>query len=91
MKTATIPSLRVDPELRAAAESVLKEGETLSAFVEDSVKRQVHYRKTQAEFIARGLASRDEAKRTREYYSAESVLGELKQMLDEAFEKDGSQ
>jgi hypothetical protein len=34
MKTATIPSLCVDPELRAAAESVLKEGETLSAFVE---------------------------------------------------------
>jgi len=55
MKTATLPSLRVDPGLRAAAESVLKEGESLSAFVENSVKAQVNYRKTQAEFIARGL------------------------------------
>ncbi len=88
MKTATIPSLRVDPELRAAAESVLKEGETLSAFVENSVRRQIDYRRTQAEFIARGLASREEAKRTGEYYSAEFVLAELKEMLDEAMAKD---
>ncbi|CDN46882.1 YlcI/YnfO family protein [Neorhizobium galegae] len=82
MKTATIPSLRVDPELRAAAESVLKEGETLSAFVENSLRAQINYRRTQAEFIARGLASLAEAERTGVYYSAEEVLGELKGMLD---------
>jgi hypothetical protein len=82
MKNATIPSLRVDPELRAAAESVLKEGETLSAFVEDSVKRQVYMRKSQAEFIARGLASREEAKRTGEYYDAAQVHEELRAMLE---------
>ncbi|MDQ0133148.1 hypothetical protein J2T08_001049 [Neorhizobium galegae] len=82
MKTATIPSLRVDPELRAAAESVLKEGETLSAFVENSLRAQINYRRTQAEFIARGLASLAEAERTGVYYSAEEVLGELKSMLD---------
>ena len=29
MKSATLPSLRVEPELREAAESVLQEGETL--------------------------------------------------------------
>jgi hypothetical protein len=82
MKTATLPSLRVDPELRAAAESVLKEGETLSAFVEDSVRRQVYLRKSQAEFIARGLASLAEAERTGVYYTSEEVLGELKDMLE---------
>jgi hypothetical protein len=82
MKTATIPSLRVDPELRAAAESVLQEGETLSAFVENSLRAQIHYRKTQAEFIARGLKAREEAKRTGIYYGAEEVLAELKGMLD---------
>ena len=82
MKTATLPSLRVDPELRAAAEGVLQKGETLSAFVESAVKAQVHYRKAQAEFIARGLASREEAKRTGVYYSSEEVLGELKGMLE---------
>jgi hypothetical protein len=82
MKTASLPSLRVDPELRAAAESVLKDGETLSAFVENSVKAQIHYRRTQAEFIARGLASREEAKRTGVYFDAEFVHAELRAMLD---------
>jgi hypothetical protein len=91
MKSATLPSLRVDPELRAAAESVLEEGETLSAFMEDSLRRHVHYRRTQAEFIARGLASREEAKRTGEYYSAEFVLAELKEMLDDALDKDAAE
>ncbi|SSC68454.1 YlcI/YnfO family protein [Ciceribacter selenitireducens] len=82
MKTATLPSLRVDPELRAAAESVLEEGESLSAFVENSVKAQIHYRKTQAEFIARGLASLAESERTGVYFTSEEVLSELKGMLD---------
>jgi predicted transcriptional regulator len=81
-KTATIPSLRVEPELRAAAESVLEKGETLSAFVENAVKKQVQYRKTQAEFIARGLASREEARRTGEYYDADEVHDELRAMLE---------
>lgn len=84
MKTATIPALRVTPELRQAAESVLQEGETLSSFVEQSVRAQIQHRRFQQEFIARGLASRDEAKRTGVYYSAEEVLDELDQMLAQA-------
>ncbi len=82
MKTATIPSLRVEPELRAAAESVLKDGETLSGLMEEALKKQVHYRKTQAEFIARGLAAREEAKRSGEYYDADEVHDELRAMLE---------
>ena len=81
MKTASLPSLRVDPELRAAAESVLEEGETLSAFLESAVRRQISFRKTQAEFIARGLAAREDAKRTGVYYSADEVHAELRAML----------
>jgi predicted transcriptional regulator len=90
MKTATIPSLRVDPELRAAAESVLKEGETLSAFVESSLRHQVEYRQTQAEFIARGLASLVEAERTGVYYSHEDVMDMLNSKLEKARARQGS-
>lgn len=57
MKTATIPSLRVDPALREAAESVLDQGETLSAFVETAIRDGIDLRRTQREFIARELAS----------------------------------
>lgn len=55
MKTATLPSLRVDPQLREAAESVLQEGEMLSGFIEASVRETLERRRTRAEFIARGL------------------------------------
>ncbi|MBO9123065.1 MULTISPECIES: YlcI/YnfO family protein [unclassified Rhizobium] len=84
MKSATLPSLRVDPELRAAAESVLEEGETLSAFVENSVRAQIEYRRTHEEFIARGLASLAKAERTGVYHSADDVLTMLKSKLDAA-------
>ena len=66
MKSATIPPLRVTPDLRNEAESVLKEGESLSSFVEDSLRRQIQHRKLQSEFIARGLAARESAKSTAE-------------------------
>jgi len=82
MKTATIPSLRVAPELRDAAESLLLEGETLSGFVEQSLRDKIQQRLSQQAFVARGMASREEARKTNQYYSAESVIGDLKNLLN---------
>lgn len=84
MKTATIPSLRVAPELRAAAEEVLVEGETLSAFVEHALRVQIRRRNVQQEFMARGLAARDEAARTGVYHDANDVMRELDEIIDAA-------
>ncbi len=84
MKTATIPALRVEPKLRESAEKVLAEGETLSSFVEESLKANIERRIHQQAFIARGITSRDEAKETQEYYSADTVINELKDMLKKA-------
>lgn len=84
MKTATIPSVRVEPEFRAELESVLAEGESLSEFVEASVRASVERRRVQAEFVARGLRSRDEAKRTGDYVDADDVVTALQRKLDAA-------
>jgi predicted transcriptional regulator len=84
MKTATFPSLRVEPELRQAAEQVLQEGESLSSFVEQSIRESVERRQAQREFIARGLRSRAEALRTGKYLSSEAVIGRLEGMLTRA-------
>ncbi len=84
MKTATIPFVRVDPEFRAEVESVLGRGETLSELVEASVRAGVQHRRVQAEFIARGMRSRDEAHRTGEYVDADTVIEQLQRKLDEA-------
>ena len=81
MKTATLPSLRVDPELRQSAEAALREGESLSSLMEQSLRDAVNRRRMQAEFIARGLAARDEAKCTGVYYSKEESLAALDAIL----------
>jgi len=82
MKTATLPSLRVEPLLRAAAESVLREGETLTSLIETAMRETIQRRRTQAEFLARGLRAGQDAKQTGVYYSAQAVHGELAQRLD---------
>ena len=84
MKTATFPSIRVEPELRDAAESVLQDGETLSGFIEACVRETIERRRARAEFIARGMASRAQAKRTSVYFAADRVHAELGQMLAKA-------
>ena len=81
MKTATIPSLRVEPTLRQAAESVLEKGETLSGFVEQSIQAQITHRQNRQEFLNRGLASLAEAKASGNYCSADELLDELDQRL----------
>ena len=57
MKTAVIPQVRVEPELRAELDSVLLPGETLTDFVEASVRRAVDLRRVQTDFAARCDAS----------------------------------
>ncbi|MFM0008145.1 prevent-host-death protein [Paraburkholderia dipogonis] len=84
MKTATIPALRVEPELRQAAEEVLNENESLSSFMEASLRESIAKRRLQREFVARGLAARDEARRTGEYFDAEDVHAELARLLQAA-------
>jgi hypothetical protein len=84
MKTATIPSLRVDPELRRAAEALLRDGESLSGFVEQSLREGIERRRLQGEFIARGLQARDNAQQTGRYVSADAVINRLESMLSNA-------
>ena len=69
MKTASLPSIRVEPELRTQLEAVLSKDETLTEFVDDAVRRAVERRRVEAEFHARGEAAWQEFKRTGVSYS----------------------
>lgn len=84
MKTTTIPPLRVSPDLRKQAEAVLEQGETLSGFMLDALNRNIEYRKTRQEFIARGLASAAQARKSGKYVSADKVIGKLARKLVKA-------
>ena len=81
MKTTTLPPLRVSPALRRQAEAVLEPGETLSGFVLDAVTRSIEYRNARQEFIARGLASAAQAKKTGKFVPADRVIGKLARKL----------
>ncbi len=84
MKTSSIPALRVSPKLREQAEAVLEDGETLSAFMLESLSQGIAHRKAQQDFVARGLASGARAKKTGKYVSAAQVLAKLKRRLQKA-------
>lgn len=90
-KTSTIPSLRVNKEVRAAAEAALMEDETLSGFVLEAIQFNIQRRAMQKEFIARGLAARDDAQRTGQYVSADEVLAGLDKTLVRSRKKNASQ
>jgi len=80
MKSTTLPPVRVEPEFRAAAESVLYEGESLTGFIEATVRRAVEYRRVQAEFHSRGQAAWEEIQRGGITHPAEDVLARLREM-----------
>ncbi len=81
MKTSTLPAVRVTPEVRALAESVLRKGETLSMFIEDSLKEKAQWRKDDAEFYARGLAASAKVRAGGKTYTTEEVMSGLRVML----------
>jgi predicted transcriptional regulator len=87
MKTATIPAVRVEPELRERVEQVLGPDESLSSFVEVAVRETVQRRIEQGEFVRRGLASLEAARGGTGIVSAEQVLGKLQVRLDQARSK----
>jgi hypothetical protein len=84
VKSRTIPPLRVSEALRADAESVLGPGETLSAFVMDAVSRSIDFRKTQLDFLARGMASPERARSVGGYVPADKAVARLRKRLARA-------
>ena len=82
MKSAVIPQVRVEPEFRAELEAVLKEGETLSEFVEASVRNAVAFRRVQTRFHERSKAAWMGYQRTGLEAPADEVQARLQAKLD---------
>jgi hypothetical protein len=84
MRSATFPPIRVEPEVRAEVEAVLREGESLTQFIEEAVVAAAAWRRTQAEFVARGEAAIKRWKREGGGQSVDEVMNDLQRRLDEA-------
>ena len=82
MKSAVIPQVRVEPELRAELEAVLQQGETISEFVEASVRSAVEFRRVQTRFHERGQAAWEHHQSTGVSVPADEILAKLQSKLD---------
>lgn len=87
MKSAQLPPVRVEPSVRAEIESVLRQGETLSQFVEASTLQAAQRRRAQQEFLDRGRESLKRAKKSGEYYLASDALDAMQARLDRRVEQ----
>ena len=68
--------------MRAELESVLQPGETLTDFVEATVRNAIAFRRVQTSFHARAQAASDEYHRTGVSVPVETVLEKLQSKLD---------
>lgn len=65
-----------------ARRTVLQPGETLSAFIEASMRSAADYRRAQMRFHERGQAAWERYQRTGSSRSAEDVLGNLQAKIE---------
>jgi microcompartment protein CcmL/EutN len=84
MNAKLFVSVHVTPEVHDVIETVLLEGESVSRFVEQAILRKVVDRRRQSNFVARGIASREEARRNANYIPADEMLARLSRKLDTA-------
>jgi Arc/MetJ-type ribon-helix-helix transcriptional regulator len=81
MKTSQLPPVRVEESVRNEIEAALREGESLSEFVQKAALEAARRRKAQEEFLTRGRASLAKAKRTGEFYPVDQVLADMRERL----------
>jgi hypothetical protein len=84
MRSATLPPIRVEPEVRAEVEAVLREGESMTQFIEEAVVSAAAWRRVQAEFVQRGEAAIARWKQEGGGHPADQVMAGLQTRLEEA-------
>lgn len=84
MRTAVLPSVRVERALRNDAESVLDEGETLSDFIATCVRGGIAWRRARDAFVARAYDTVDRSDRDSHGISPEDLLRRMDERLNAA-------
>lgn len=77
-------TLSLPTELYNSIEQLLGDNETILGFIEQAVYSKVKYIKNEKDFAKRALESRDKAKRTGIYVSAEETIENLQNILNNA-------
>ena len=75
-------AVSVEAQFIAELEAVLDETETIESFVEQAVRGAVNYRRTQAEFLARGEDAWQEYLRTAQSSSSGEVFDRIRVRIE---------
>ena len=78
-RSATLPPIRVAPETKASLEAVLREGESLTQFIENAVRREAEFRAEQNAAAARAKKALRSAERGAGLLTREDLLAGMKQ------------
>ncbi len=78
-RSATLPPIRVAPETKATLEAVLREGESLTQFIESAVRREAEFRAEQNAAVARAKKSLRSADKGVGLMTAEDFLAGMEQ------------
>jgi predicted transcriptional regulator len=84
MRSATFPPIRVKPEVRAEVDAVLREGESLTQFIEEAVVAAAAWRRVQTEFVTRGEAAIARWKQEGRGRPADEVMADLQARVEDA-------
>lgn len=86
-RTATLPPIRVAPETKAGLEAVLREGESLTQFIESAVRREAEFRTEQNAAIARAKKALRSADKGVGVMSPKDFLAGMEQRAQAARER----
>lgn len=78
-RSATLPPIRVAPETKAGVEAVLREGESLTQFIENAVCREAEFRAEQNAAVARAKKALRRADKGVGLMRAEDFLADMEQ------------
>jgi hypothetical protein len=78
-RSATLPPIRVAPETKARVEAVLREGESLTQFIENAVSREAEFRAEQNAALARAKKALRSAEKGVGLMTAEDLLAGMEQ------------
>jgi hypothetical protein len=78
-RSATLPPIRVAPETKASLEAVLRDGESLTQFIENAVRREAEFRAEQNAAIARAKKALRAAEKGVGVMTAEEFLADMQQ------------
>lgn len=83
-RSATLPPIRVEPETKANLEAVLREGESLTQFIEAAVCREAEFRAEQNAAIARAKKALRQVDKGAGVLTADDFLAGMQQRAEAA-------